>query len=110
VKQIALTFMALSFPVLLFAQDIFDIAANGSPAEVRAALAAVADVNARDARGETALMRAASFSNSPQVIAVLVKAGARVQERNRHGDTAVKNPPRRVGRGNFTPSLSRNRT
>jgi len=27
-EQIALTFMALSFPVLLFAQDIFDIAAN----------------------------------------------------------------------------------
>ena len=88
-KQIVVTFMALLVPAFLFAQDIFDVAARGTPAQVQAALAAGSDANSRDARGETVLMRAASLTNSPRVIAVLLTAGARVQDTDRHGATAL---------------------
>jgi ankyrin repeat protein len=55
---------------------------------VRALLAAGADVNARDGRGQTALMKGAAAGNT-DAVQLLLKAGAEVNARDNEGKTAL---------------------
>ena len=63
---------------------------------LKAALKVGADVNARDARGRTALMHAADKGNS-QIIELLMKAGADPSIKGPKGETAVDAARKRYG-------------
>lgn len=67
---------------------IFQLARDGTLDEIQAAIAAGADVNARDAYGQTPLMYAAG-ANSPAVIEALIAAGAEVNAHSGAGWTAL---------------------
>ena len=60
----------------------------GAEFEVEEALKAGADVNIIGSEGFTVLMLAALF-NSPEVVSLLLKAGAYVNARNDKGETAL---------------------
>jgi ankyrin repeat protein len=57
-------------------------------ADVKAALEAGADVNARDEEGETPLM-CAGDAESPDCVKMMLEAGADVEARNQWGDTPL---------------------
>ncbi len=81
--------------------DLFEPCKEGTVEQVREALAAGADVNAKDNDGRTPLMYAAIKNPSPEVIAALVKAGADVNAKNNFGLTVLMcaagtNPSREV--------------
>ena len=60
-------------------RPIFDIAKDGTPQEMQAALDRAKGTNANDLEsgaGETVLMYAAQFNKNPEVTALLLKAGA----------------------------------
>ncbi|MGA2612258.1 MAG: caspase family protein [Spirochaetia bacterium] len=67
--------------------DFFKLARNGSPQEVRAAIDQGADVNAQDKDGMTPLIYAAQYNLNPEVITMLLAAGALVDARNPEGWT-----------------------
>ena len=69
--------------------DLLAAAREGSEQGVRAALAAGADVNARDEDGVTALMHAAYAGNDPAVLKTLVASRAAVNLRDNNGRTAL---------------------
>ena len=71
---------------LTWAQDLFD--PNQTPAEVRAALDAGADLEARTELGFTPLMLAASFNENHEVLQVLLDAGADATAKNGEKETA----------------------
>ena len=71
---------------LTWAQDLFD--RNLTPAGVRAALDAGADVEARNEDGSTPLMFAAMENSNPEVLQVLLDAGADATAKNGMGKTA----------------------
>ena len=66
-----------------------EVLREGSVEDVRAALDAGADVNARDFDGQTALMSAAFGNENPEVAAALLDAGADVNARALDGQTAL---------------------
>jgi 6-phosphogluconolactonase (cycloisomerase 2 family)/uncharacterized caspase-like protein len=69
--------------------DFFKLAITGTADEVRTALRSVADINARNKDGWTALMLASRDNQKPEVIALLLKAGADTSARDsRYGRTA----------------------
>ena len=72
---------------LSWAQDLFD--PNLTPEGVRAALAAGADVEARDNRGSTPLLFAALANSNPEVVQVLLDAGADLEARTEWGATPL---------------------
>jgi ankyrin repeat protein len=79
---IALVFISVCiFTNALGQQSFFDLVETGTPQEVSAAIAAGADVNARDESGATVLMRAVANNPSPDTIRVLIEAGADVNMR-----------------------------
>jgi ankyrin repeat protein len=59
----------------------FDLAKTGTPQQIQAAVSKAADVGAQDTDGFTALMDAAAFNPSPDVINILLKAGAEIEAR-----------------------------
>ena len=65
------------------------ITGTSTLAEVRACLAAGADVNARERGGHTPLHLAACCNDNPAVIAALLEAGAEVNARDEDGDTPL---------------------
>jgi ankyrin repeat protein len=69
--------------------DIFKIVSTGTPIQVKAAIKSGADPNARDSRGGTPLMYAASDNANPAVITALVQAGADPNARRKDGMTAL---------------------
>jgi ankyrin repeat protein len=73
--------------------DFFKLVKDGTPEQVQAAIHDGANVNDRDKNGETyggtPLMQAAATNPNPGVIAVLLKAGAKIHERNSYGATPV---------------------
>ncbi len=73
--------------------NLFDLAKNGTPKAMKAAIAKGADMNIRETvQGKTLLMWAAQFNSNAEVIAVILKAGADVTARDT-GPTYVKNAP-----------------
>jgi hypothetical protein len=67
---------------------LMQAAGKGDADEVRRFLQRGEDVNAVDETGWTALMIAA-VTVQPQAISALLDGGARVDQRDRHGDTAL---------------------
>jgi ankyrin repeat protein len=68
--------------------DLHRLARCNSPDEVRAAIAAGADINARDEFGSTPLAYAVS-EKRPDVVAVLLESGADVMVQDDEGSTAL---------------------
>ena len=81
-KNIVLVGLLFLAATLVYANDSFSrVVRDGSPMEVRTAIDAGADVNARD-KGMTPLMWAARNNENPAVIQQLVDAGADVNARH----------------------------
>ena len=78
-------------------QNFFILAMRGTPTQVLHALQGGADVNGRNKDGLTPLECAAGFNTDPEVVRVLVRAGADVLVRSNEGETAL-------GRRNSTPT------
>lgn len=99
---LAAVFIIFAFP-RAWTESFFDIVQAGTPQDVQAAVDKGADVNARDMEsfGMTPLMWAAEWNKNPEVIVVLLKAGAEVNARDDDGETpliyaAMYNPNPRV--------------
>jgi ankyrin repeat protein len=71
------------------AQSIFSLARAGSAEEVTAALAQGSDACCRDDQGASPLIVAAACNPDPDVIRVLVMAGAKVDERDQFDMTPL---------------------
>jgi ankyrin repeat protein len=70
--------------------DLMDAARTGNAEAVKALLAAGADVNAKDADGNTALMAAAKKGRTPpETVKALLAAGADINAKNNKGETAL---------------------
>ena len=75
----------------LFEADFFELAATGTPASVQAAIEKGADIEARAGKyGPTPLMLAARENPNPEVITVLLQAGADVNEKCRGRGSVIK--------------------
>lgn len=73
--------------------NLFDLAKDGTPQAMKAAIAKGVNVNLReDSQGKTLLMWAAQFNSNPQMIDVILKAGGDVKARDT-GPTYVKGAP-----------------
>ena len=57
------------------------------------------EIDAKDSLGNTALHLAAK-EDSPNIVTTLIKSGAKVNEENKKGETALDLVPRRDGREN----------
>lgn len=68
--------------------DLLTILRSGDIGALQRSLAAGADANSADSRGTTALHYAALYS-SPEAMALLIEAGARVNAANRAGVTPL---------------------
>ena len=68
--------------------DVFSLARDGKLEELRKAINAGADVNAKDNKGATALIQAA-YEGNIEVAELLLKHGADVNARNNDGCTAL---------------------
>lgn len=68
--------------------DVISLAANGKLEDIREAINAGADVNAKDNKGATALIRA-SWEGNLELAELLLKHGADVNARNDDGCTAL---------------------
>jgi len=103
-KKLVVAFLAVFITGLVFAQpkDFFLLAKSGTPQDIQAALKNGAKVNAIDKEhsGHTALMYAAQFNPSTEVITLLLKAGADPRAEDGNGMTAlicaVMNPDSRI--------------
>ena len=71
--------------------NFFEIAREGSVENVRAAIRAGANVNARGEHGDTPLMHAAWNNENSEVVQALLDAGANVNTHNERGLTPLMN-------------------
>jgi hypothetical protein len=72
------------------ALDFFQLVKTGTPQSVGALIDKGADVNARDERAHsTPLMVAAKYNPNPDVVIALLKAGSKVDAKDRNGATAL---------------------
>jgi ankyrin repeat protein len=65
-------------------KDFFELVTAGTPQDVQAAISKGADVNARDKDDMTPLMCAAETNKNPEVITILLKAGADIKAQDLH--------------------------
>ena len=63
-------------------KTFFDLVKTGTPSSVKAAIANGANVNAKETNGESVLMYAAANNPDPEVITILLKAGADMKARD----------------------------
>ena len=70
--------------------DLLTLCKTGTGQQVRKAIAAGADVNAKDENGGTPLMTAAALNRNPDVIAAMVKAGANVNAKDARGKSVLQ--------------------
>ena len=96
---------ALALPALPVHADatdaLFEAAESGTASEVKAALAAGADVGARDKYTNTPLHIAAAYNSNPAAIEVLIAAGADPGAR----DEFYATPLHGAGRSKSNPSV-----
>jgi ankyrin repeat protein len=69
--------------------DILELATSGSLQDIQAAIKQGADVNAMDAGGETPIMYAVEYNQSPEIVTELLKAGADVNAHDIVGVTPL---------------------
>ncbi len=69
--------------------SLFQLAKDGTPESIQAAISNGADVNASDKYGLTPLMIAARFNTIPEVITTLLRAGAVIEARGSDGSTPL---------------------
>src|SRR5680860_598175 len=81
--------LLVSVTAALSQSSLFVVARDGTPADVRAALAAGANLEAHDEIGWTPLMIAAGSNDNPEVVQALLVAGANLEARNEDGWTAL---------------------
>ncbi|TFG58602.1 MAG: ankyrin repeat domain-containing protein [Spirochaetales bacterium] len=86
-KKLLILNLVLASAGIVFAQDFFELLATGTPGQVRTAIKAGLDVNADLGDGYTSLMIAAAYNTNPEVITILLKAGANVNFQMRDGKT-----------------------
>lgn len=79
-KALILILFCVAMISFAFPRDIFEIAQDGTPEEIKVAIEAGADVNARNENGSTPL-HSAAYNPNPAVITTLIKAGADVNAR-----------------------------
>jgi uncharacterized protein len=89
-KLLVILLVCPFFAAQIFAQDLFTLANSGTPEQVQAAIAEGADANGvaggwTPQSEMTPLMCAAQNNHNAEVITVLLKAGARVNEKTQHG-------------------------
>jgi uncharacterized protein len=91
IRNVSLIALVVLCGSLLRAQKagFLDLVQNGSPADVQAAIAKGADVNAKDDNGATPLLLAAQTNGNPDVIKVLAKAGADLNAKDANGCTPL---------------------
>ena len=70
-------------------ESLFQLAKDGTPESIQAAISNGADVNAFDKYGLTPLMIAARFNTIPEVITTLLRAGAVIEARGSDGSTPL---------------------
>jgi ankyrin repeat protein len=88
VMVLAVGFVSASFAAAMSDADFVELCRSGTPGQIQAALKAGANANARSSNYDawTPLTRAASENENPEVISILVKAGADVKW---HGGTPL---------------------
>ena len=86
---VAILIMAAAGSTSAQTTAFFELVRKGTPQEVRAAISKGADVNTRDNDGWTPLMAAADYNPNPEVITMLLQAGANGKEKDRSGKTAL---------------------
>lgn len=86
-NRAASLFLVWALAAAAWAQDPQRVWMGGTPAEAAAAIAAGADVNARDAYGSRPLLLAAQWNG--RIVPVLLKAGADIDGRDESGRTAL---------------------
>jgi hypothetical protein len=69
--------------------DFFKLAVTGTAQDVRTAIRSVADINARNMDGWTALMLASRDNSNPEVITALLNGGVDINARNMDGESAL---------------------
>lgn len=63
---------------------------TGNLEAIQKAIQAGANVNARDLKGDTPLIMAATYASDPKIIEVLIKAGADINARGSYGTTPLQ--------------------
>jgi ankyrin repeat protein len=84
--------ICLSLAACAQGASLFDLAKNGSPQQVQGAISKGADVLAHDKDLMTSLHYAAAHSPNPEVIRILLKAGAALEARGQHYDWGGETP------------------
>ena len=79
--------LCLAMISFAFPRDIFEIAKDGTHEEMKAAIEAGVDIEARDDFGRTPLHLAAALNTTPEVLLVLLKLGADPKARDKDGKT-----------------------
>jgi len=80
-KALILILFCLALISFAFPRDIFEIAKDGTPEEMKAAIESGADIEARADKGWTPL-HFATFNTNPEVITTLITAGVRKKQGN----------------------------
>lgn len=68
---------------------LMKVAARGTAAELRRLLSKKLDVNQTNDNGQTALLYAAYYNLEPDVVALLLAAGSKVDHKDRHNAAAL---------------------
>lgn len=86
-KALMMILLCLAMISFAFPRDIFEIAKDGTHEEMKAAIEAGVDIEARDDFGRTPLHLAAALNTTPEVLLVLLKLGADPKARSKGGYT-----------------------
>ena len=98
VKAVVKWFSPTTYPYMILSakdvpveKDFVSMCADSSPEEISAKISEGVDVNEKNSGGMTALMNAAMHNDNPEVIRVLIDAGASVNSLNMNssGNTAL---------------------